>query len=410
MFIGARIACRIVQMGMRAILPILPYRDPEILHTADEIAIVCNRQGIKRILLVTDTNIRSSGLTLPLERALKERNVAVTIFDRVVPNPTITCIERAYQAYILGNCQALIAFGGGSAMDCAKACGIRVVKPHIPLAKLGGILKVHARIPTLFAIPTTAGTGSETTLASVVIDEQTGHKYAINDFCLIPRYAVLDPAMTRNLPPFATATTGMDALTHAVEAYIGRSTTKGTRKDAEQAVKLINLHLLSTYYNGANDLQARAGMLKASHLAGRAFTRSYVGYVHAVAHSLGGAYGIPHGLANAVLLPYLLDLYGDRIDQKLARLAWKAGICAPGDSTRRAAGTFRHWVKEMNRSMHIPTHLEGIRNQDISRLARYADKEANPLYPVPVLMDRRQLETIYRQVSSKEERHDSAAD
>lgn len=411
MFIGARIACRVVQLGMRIALPFLPYHDPEILHATTEIAKVCVKQSVRRVLLVTDTNIRSLGVTTPLEKALKEQQVQVTVFDRVVPNPTIACVEHAYQAYVLGNCQALIAFGGGSVMDCAKACGIWVAKPRIPLNRMKGILKVHARIPTLFAIPTTAGTGSETTLASVVVDEQTGHKYAINDFCLIPRYAVLDPAVTRNLPPFATATTGMDALTHAVEAYIGRSTTKGTRRDAEQAVKLINRHLLSAFYNGPNDLQARAGMLKASHLAGRAFSRSYVGYVHAVAHSLGGAYGIPHGLANAVLLPYFLELYGRKIDKKLARLAWKAGISAPGDSTIHAAETFRHWIREMNRSMHIPSSLEGIRAQDIPRLARYADKEANPLYPVPVLMDRRQLETIYHQVSAKEEkRHDSAAD
>lgn len=169
-------------------------------------------------------------------------------------------------------------------MDCAKAVAVCAAKPGKSLEKMKGILKVHTKLPLIIAIPTTAGTGSETTLAAVITDAETRHKYAINDFPLIPRYAVLDPKVTLSLPPHITATTGMDALTHAVEAFIGNSTTYGTRKDALMAVRLIFENLDTAYADG-NNIEARRNMLKASFYAGCAFTKSYVGYVHAVAHS-----------------------------------------------------------------------------------------------------------------------------
>lgn len=194
-----------------------------------------------------------------------------------------------------------------------------MTKPNQPLSRMKGILKVHKRLPLLIAIPTTAGTGSETTLAAVITDAKTRHKYAINDFPLIPRYAVLDPKVTLSLPPFITATTGMDALTHAVEAYIGNSTTPDTRKDALRAVKLIFSNLDTAYTDGSN-VEARKNMLKASFYAGCAFTKSYVGYVHAVAHSLGGEYNVPHGLANAILLPFVLEAYGKKIQKNCTDL------------------------------------------------------------------------------------------
>lgn len=176
-------------------------------------------------------------------------------------------------------------------MDCAKGVGARLARPNKTLAKMEGILHVMHKLPLLIAVPTTAGTGSETTLAAVITDADTHHKYAINDFSLIPHYAVLEPEVTVGLPPQLTSTTGMDALTHAIEAYIGRSTTKQTRSAAIEAIQLILRYLPAAYKNGQNRI-ARKQMLRASYLAGTAFTKSYVGYVHAVAHSLGGQYGI----------------------------------------------------------------------------------------------------------------------
>ena len=296
--------------------------------------------------------------------------------------------------YLDNDCQAIIGFGGGSSMDCAKATAARIAKPHQSLAQMKGILKIHKKLPLLIAIPTTAGTGSETTLAAVITDAQTRHKYAINDFPLIPRYAVLDPKVTLSLPPFITATTGMDALTHAVEAYIGNSTTPGTRKNALDAVRLIFENLDTAYKDGKN-IEARRNMLRASYFAGCAFTKSYVGYVHAIAHSLGGKYNVPHGLANAVILPMVLETYGDSITHKLRNLAVTAGLCDKHEDDKTAAQMFIDAVKDMKKRFGIGEHIPEIQETDIPELAHYADKEANPLYPVPVLMDAGELETLY---------------
>lgn len=257
-----------------------------------------------------------------------------------------------------------------------------------------GLLKVHKRLPLLIAVPTTAGTGSETTLAAVITDSERHYKYPINDFSLIPLYAVLDYHETVGLPKNITATTGMDALTHAVEAYIGGSTTKETRAMAEEAVRLIHQHLKTAYEDGHNKA-ARKGMLKAAYCAGVAFTKSYVGYVHAVAHSLGGQYGTPHGLANAVILPVVLRMYGSSCEKKLARLARNTGVVDQALGDAETAELFIDWVQQMNDDMGIPRKLSGIQEEDIRVMAKHADKEGNPLYPVPRLMNRKELEAIY---------------
>ena len=258
-------------------------------------------------------------------------------------------------------------------------------------------LGLKIALPLLIAVPTTAGTGSETTLAAVITDAKTRYKYAINDFPLIPRYAVLDPGVTLGLPPFLTATTGMDALTHAVEAYIGNSTTYGTRKDALLAVKLIFENIDEAWENGRN-VRARRNMLRASFCAGCAFSKSYVGYVHAIAHSLGGEYNVPHGLANAVILPMMLEAYGKKIDRKLARLAIAAGLADEHTPCGEAAARFIREIKEMKKRFGIGDRIPEIQEKDIPRLARYADREANPLYPVPVLMDAGELEKFYHRL------------
>ena len=341
-----------------------------------------------------------------MEKQLLKSEISCTIYKDTVANPTSANIEEAKDLYLAHGCQALLAFGGGSSMDCAKAVGARLARPNKPLAKMEGILKLWHKLPLLIAVPTTAGTGSETTLAAVITDADTHHKYAINDFNLIPDYAVLEPSVTYGLPPQLTATTGMDALTHAIEAYIGRSTTKQTRKAAIEAIQLIFRYLPVAYKNGKNRT-ARKEMLRASYLAGTAFTKSYVGYVHAVAHSLGGQYGIPHGLANSVLLPIVLEAYGSAAHKKLAHLARITKLSSSPDDTT-AANAFIAHIRKMNASMNIPTTLAGIRNEDIPKLARYADKEANPLYPVPILWDDKQLALMYHLVQEKKEKENNS--
>ena len=398
----SRLFCRGYQICFRLALPLLPYRQPELLTAVTDIPSLLQREHIGRVLLITDAPLRALGLTQELEKALSQAGIACAVYDGVVPNPTVDNVEQCRALYLESGAQAMIAFGGGSPMDCAKAAGARITRPQKAVQAMGGLLKVLRKTPLLIAVPTTAGTGSETTLAAVITDPATHYKYPINDFALIPDAAVLDYHVTLGLPKQITATTGMDALTHAVEAYIGRSTTKLTRAMAEEAVTLIAKYLLRAYRDG-HDAEARTQMLQAAYDAGIAFTRSYVGYVHGVAHSLGGQYGVPHGLANAVILPYFLEEYGPSCHKALARLARKAGIAEETSADEPAARAFIAWVWEMNRAMEIPSCIPEIRAADIPALAAHAAKESNPLYPVPKLMDARELETMYYKLMPKED-------
>ena len=313
-------------------------------------------------------------------------------------DPTVTSVDALRHHLADSHATIVVALGGGSVIDAAKTAAFLADQPANTADFLNGraTMPTHGALPCV-AIPTTAGTGSETTLATVITDDKTAHKFPINDFPLIPRVAVLDPEMTRSLPKNMTATTGMDALTHAIEAYIGRSTTKATRRDALKAASLIAGNLEKAYRDG-NDMTARTNMLTAAFLAGGAFSKSYVGYCHAVAHSLGGKYHTPHGLANAVLLPYVLEAYGSSIDGKAKDIAVAMGISDASTPPETAARLLIAEIRRMNRAMGIPAKLPGIQEADIPRLAAYAAKEANPLYPVPVLMNRKELEQFYYDV------------
>lgn len=399
MNIFKKLYCRTYQGVFRIMLPLLPYREPTLLKSDMEVVDVLKTNEKVNVLLVTDKAIRGLGLTTHLEEALKENDINVFVFDQTVPNPTTKNVDDALIEFKANDCQAIIAFGGGSVMDCAKAVGARVARPKKSLQKMKGVLKVRRKIPLLIAVPTTAGTGSETTLAAVITDSETRHKYAINDFPLIPRYALLKAEITAGLPKHITATTGMDALTHAIEAYIGRSTTKETRAHALAATKLIFKNLLEAYENGQN-LEARQALLDAAYKAGLAFTKSYVGYVHAIAHTLGGKYDLPHGLANAIILPYVLKAYGKKIYKKLWQLGLYAGLFDDKTSKEVGAKIFIEKIEELNQKMSIPTKIDEIDEKDIPSLAQTAEKEGNPLYPVPVLWEQSQLEKIYREVKN----------
>lgn len=383
---------------MHAVLPLLPYREPEILDSVERVTPLCTSLYISSVLLVTDAGLRGAGATDKLEALLREAGIRCAVYDQTHANPTVENVEQARALYLNEKCEALIAFGGGSSMDCAKAVGARIAYPKKELYRLKGLLRVLRRIPTLIAIPTTAGTGSETTITAVITDAEKKHKYTMNNFTLIPRYAVLDPSVTYTLPPSLTATTGMDALTHAVEAYIGASTSKETRRLSLEAVRLIFANI-ETAYNDGHNRAAREAMLRAAYQAGIAFSKSYVGYIHAVAHSLGGQYNIPHGLANAVLMPIVLEDYGAAAHKKLHELAIAAGVATESETDAAGAEKLIRAIRELNQRMSIPATLSGIQKTDIPQMAKYADKEANPLYPVPKLMDAGELERFYEKVA-----------
>ena len=389
---------RIYQKALKLGMCFMDWSEPELLEGENAVlrlpSFVKNK-GIDKVLIVTDKGLMKLNLLNPLFDELKKEGVEYVVFDDVQPNPTIPNIENCKDVYIQNNCQGIIAFGGGSPMDCAKAAAARVVKPKQSVRKMRGYLKIHKRIPPFFAVPTTAGTGSETTLAAVVTDPETHEKNAICDSNLRPKYAVLDPVLTIGLPPHITSTTGMDALTHAVEAYIGKSNVKSTIRYAEEATKLIHANLEKAYHDG-KDLEARKNMLKGSFLAGSAFTRAFVGYVHAIAHNLGGMYGTPHGLANAVILPYVLEWYGPCIYPRLAKLADLIGISKDEMSIEEKGKLFIEEIKRMNKEMNIPEKFDFIKEEDISTIVKRALKEGNPGYPVPRIMNAEECEKVVR--------------
>lgn len=393
-----KVFCRCYQFCFRIVMPVLPYRRPKLYSNVKELVSLFNELNVKSVLLVTDSILRSTGVTKELESLLKKNKIKCSIYDKTCANPTVYNVEEARELYIKNNCEMIIAFGGGSPMDCAKAVGARISYPKKSVNELKGLLKVLKRIPNLVAIPTTAGTGSEVTITAVITDSEKKHKYTMNNFTLIPRYAVLDYKVTKTLPKSLTATTGMDALTHAVEAYIGGSTTKETRTLSIEATKLIFENIEKAYKNG-NDAIARENMLQAAYKAGIAFSKSYVGYIHAVAHSLGGEYNIPHGLANAVLMPIVLEKYHKSVYKKLYKLGVLSGVIEETNNVEEGAKKFIEKIKELNQNMGIPTKLSGIRKEDIPKMAKHADKEANPLYPVPKLMSAKELESIYYEVA-----------
>ena len=354
------------------------------------------KEKVNKVMIVTGPTVGKK-LAPKILAELDRAGIAYEMFAEVEANPSVNTVNRIQKLYLEKACEGFIAIGGGSPMDAAKAAAARVVRPGTELGQMAGLLKVKKKLPPFIAVPTTAGTGSETTIAAVITDDETHHKYALMDLHLVPKYAVLDPEMTRGLPPKITAATGMDALTHAVEAYVCWTyNTDESIRLAEEAVCEIFRYLEQAYRNG-DDMEARTQMLIASFKAGFAFTRAGVGNVHAIAHTLGGLYNTPHGLANAVILPIVLEDYGAAVEEKLAHLAELTGVRFTGTDAEKARA-FIDEIRTMNRRMDIPTGFNFIREEDIPQMVRWALAEANPVYPVPVVYDKKRCERVIRRI------------
>ena len=388
--------CRIYQKVMFFVEFFLDWSEPQLLTgpgSVKKLPDLIAEKGIDKVLVVTDKGLMGLGIPNGLFEELTKKGIGYVVYDGVQPNPTIENIEEARKMYVDNGCRGVIAFGGGSPMDCAKIAAARVVKPNQPVEKMRGLMKILRPLPPFFAVPTTAGTGSEATIAAVISDPVEKVKYQIDDIVLIPHTAVLDPVLTLNLPPHITSTTGMDALTHAIESFIGKSNTEETKKLSRAAVCLIfnNIHFA---YGDKDNIVARGNMLKASHYAGIAFTRAYIGYVHAMAHALGGKYNTPHGLANAIILPYVLEYYGASVYSKLAELADLTGVSLAGDSKKNKALKFIESIKKLNHDLNIPEKIE-INEDDITELVNHVLKEANPFYPVPKILGKEDITNLF---------------
>ena len=353
--------------------------------------------GHRKLLIVTDAMLAKLGLIKGVTDALTEGGAEFVVFDEITPDAPIPLIERGISVYQDNNCDAIIAFGGGSSMDSAKAIAVSVSNPGKSLRSLAGYLKGLRNPAPIYAVPTTAGTGSEVTVAAVVSDPENHSKIVIVEPRMVPRMAALDPSLMVGLPPPITAATGIDALTHAVESFIGNWATPFTDGLALAAVGLIFGNLRTAYTDGRN-LVAREKMALASTYAGMAFTRANVGYVHAIAHQFGGRYHTPHGLANAIVLPHVLRYSAPVVVPRLAALAVRARLGTADEDESTLADKFLTGVDDLNRDLGIPLHLAALREADIPDLARAACHEAHTGYPVPRYMTQGQCEELIRQL------------
>ncbi len=391
------LALRLVKVLKKPLAKWVPIPRPVLFVGVGSTARLCGLiggSGARRTMIATDAVLVKLGLVDPVRQALEAEGIDVAVFDGIVPDPTDVVLQAGLSAVRAHGSDSILALGGGSSIDAAKVIAAMATSGKSP-ARLVGMLKVGKPPLPLFAVPTTAGTGSEVTVVAVVTDSAKHEKKVVVDPKLVPVAAALDPEMMKGMPQSITAATGMDALTHAVEAFQGGWQQADTRMLCVSAVKLVFANLPRAYARGDN-LEAREGMALASLYGGLAFTRAAVGYVHAFAHKLGGMYGVPHGLANAILLPRVLDFSRDspQSEARLAELAVAIGAGSPSEPAAALAQRFVERVRELNRTVGIPDSIAALRAEDIPAIARAARIEAAGDYPVPKNMDRADAEAL----------------
>jgi len=353
---------------------------------SSEIHTLLTEKRLKKVLIVTDKHLLMLQIIDEVIDSLRRNGIDYIIYNGVQPNPTIANVNEGAAIYKENSCDCIIAFGGGSSIDCAKIIGAKISnKKEVEAMK--GLFKIRKKPPFLLAIPTTAGTGSEATLAAVILNDRN-EKFVILDPKIMPEAYCLDPLLLKTLPKSLTASTGMDALTHAVEAFIGWHGTEYTNDCAIRATRII-FDCLEKSFEDGDDEAMRMQMLKASNYAGRAFTRASIGYVHAIAHTIGGVYQTPHGLANAVVLPYVLEESKEKAMKKLALMAREIGLGSEQESDESMTEIFINRIQDLRSKLELPDKLSVIRKRDIPYLAERIEKEGNPAYPVPKIMSKK---------------------
>ncbi len=354
--------------------------------------------GLKKVMIVTDKPLLELGMIDGVRARLEELGVTVAVYDGVQPDPTLSVVREGIAVARENNSDAILAVGGGSSIDAAKVMSLCIANNKEPHQVIG-ILKGNKPALPFFVIPTTAGTGSETTIGAVISDDITHRKDLVINPKLIPVAAALDPVMMKKLPASITAATGMDALTHAIESYISTFATQDSRFYSAAATRMVLENLPKACGKESENLEVRENMAVASYYAGLAISKAHVGYVHAIAHQLGAKYQIPHGLANAVVLPQILEISKESARQPLAELARIAGIGELSMSDEQLTQALIDHIKQLNSDLGIPAALDNIKRQDIPELASAALKEGNG-YPVPVFIDRQQCEGVIARVAN----------
>ena len=389
---------RIRQALFSPVQKIQLYIQPKLIkgeHALLDLIDVLKKQHLTRYMIVTTPGFIKRGTLQSFFDALNQNDIQYSIFHDVKPDPEISDVEKLKEMYIKDGCKALIAIGGGSVIDCSKAALACVQMKKLDVTTVLHTGRVSKQLPLLIAVPTTAGTGSEVTAGAVITDPIQKRKYALGNLFLIPKYAVLDSSLLVSLPSKMTAYTGMDALTHAIEAYINCFNNRKTNEYALRAIKTIFQYLVPSFEDGLN-MQYRLELLEASYNAGVAISNNYVGYVHAIAHGIGGMYHLQHGMINATILPIVLEEYGSAVVSKLAKIADVVGITGANDQDKSTQ--FIQKLKDLNQIFTIPTSIPEIQEEDIHYLAIGAEKEGNPSYPTPVTWNVEQFEKVIRKI------------
>lgn len=374
------------------------YMQPKMIkgeHALLDLVDVLKEKHLTHYMIVTTPGFIKRGTLQSFFDALNQNDIQYSIFHDLKPDPEIYDVEKLKEMFIKESCQALIAIGGGSVIDCSKAALACIQMKNLDVKTVLHTGRVSKPLPLLIAVPTTAGTGSEVTAGAVITDPIKKRKYALSHLFLIPKYAVLDASLLTSLPSKMTAYTGMDALTHAIEAYINCFNNRKTNEYALCAIKSIFQYLVPSFEDGLNK-HCRLELLEASYNAGVAISNNYVGYVHAIAHGIGGMYHLQHGMINAIILPIVLEEYGDAITKKLVHIADIIGI--NGCTDKEKVERFIRKLKELNHIFSIPTSIPEIKDEDIHYLAIGAEKEGNPSYPTPVTWDVEQFEKVIRKI------------
>lgn len=355
-----------------------------------------SRFGGTHVLLVTDKILLGLGLLDPIRNKLLDLGLKITLFSDVEPDPGFSIVRQGVSLGKRQGCDAILAVGGGSVIDVAKVLSA-AIGIDADVKTLKGFMKVKAPVIPLYVAPTTSGTGSEVSIGAVITDEVTHKKDGVASPLLCPLVAALDPELMVGMPPSITAATGLDALTHAIEAFISRNATADSDRFSLVAIKLIFSNL-ETAYNKGSDLDARQSMAIAATYAGLAFTRVLVGYVHAISHALGGAYGVPHGLANGIVLPHILRYSMSAVPERFAEMAIAAGLGEPGEASLILGERFVAAVQDLNDSIGIPRTMDALRHEDMPAIASVALKEAHTVYAVPRYMSQDDCLTILQQL------------
>ena len=384
----------IEHLAIISYLKLLKVKEQKVFTGKDSIFNIVKeikKEKLNNVFIATDKNIMKINLIGPLLSSLKVNNIDYYVFDEIESDPGIETVEKGFKLYNDNKCNCILAFGGGSVIDCAKVIGARVSDPNRSVLKLKRLIGgVRKEVPPFMAIPTTSGTGSENTLYALITNKETQEKYPLYSNKYIPNVVALDPNLTVNLPLNITAYTGMDALTHSIESYVS-TFSKYFKMDKQQGLEATKMVFenLEKVYNEPTNLKYRENMAIASYKAGLAFRKISIGYVHNFAHRMGEFYHVPHGLANAIILPYILEFMLPKASKPLSELALYCKLGNKGEDQLILANKLINKVKEFNESFKIPNHIKEIKKEDYQLLAKRILKEGN-LCGNPRLMSKKE--------------------